>query len=334
MRDLYECYNNFDKYEKITSKLISRSFVQVPRLTIFIPTYQRAKTLEMTVQSAINQSYKGEYEILIVNNDPNADLNEIKAMLSKWNSSRVAYYVNLENIGLCGNWNRGIELARSKYVSMIHDDDILSPYFVEKIIDEIDDENVGVIGVDYISFTSQNLPKFQVPLKRLSRRKIMRQSFFFGRYINIAGITVKRELALQIGGYSEEYYPNEDTVFIYQAVLRSKVININFPLAGYRQEVNLSLKPGVMEQIIYLTEQTRRCIAKHEFFAAAWMKFFDAEFLYQYVEGANQYWKMELDHNSLFKICGLNKEVNTIRLHIARIVELVEKMFGKVMEAK
>ena len=73
---------------------------------------------------------------------------------------------------------------------------------------------------------------------------------------------------------------------------------------------------------------------KHEFFAAAWMKFFDAEFLYQYVEGANQYWKMELDHNSLFKICGLNKEVNTIRLHIARIVELVEKMFGKVMEAK
>ena len=110
--------------------------------------------------------------------------------------------------------------------------------------------------------------------------------------------------------------------------------NINFPLAGYRQEVNLSLKPGVMEQIIYLTEQTRRCIAKHEFFAAAWMKFFDAEFLYQYVEGANQYWKMELDHNSLFKICGLNKEVNTIRLHIARIVELVEKMFGKVMEAK
>lgn len=60
MRDLYECYNNFDKYEKITSKLISRSFVQVPRLTIFIPTYQRAKTLEMTVQSAINQSYKGE----------------------------------------------------------------------------------------------------------------------------------------------------------------------------------------------------------------------------------------------------------------------------------
>ena len=42
-------------------------------------------------------------------------------------------YVNKENIGMIGNWNRGFELANTKYVAMLHDDDMLADIYLEEI---------------------------------------------------------------------------------------------------------------------------------------------------------------------------------------------------------
>ncbi|MBP1550098.1 MAG: glycosyltransferase family 2 protein, partial [Oscillospiraceae bacterium] len=264
------------------------------------PTYKRAETLLVTINSVLAQVGDINYELLIVNNSSAEEAEETREIIKKIASEKIFYYENRENIGLCGNWNMGVELARSEYVAMIHDDDLLSPYFLKSVLTAIEKNNKpGIIGVDYYNFNTDNMPEFTAA-SDLTYRKLTKKSFFFGRNINIAGMTVRKDLFYEIGGYSEDYYPNEDTNLIYQALLKDSVININHPLAGYRKECNLSLADGTMKKIIITMENTRRNIALHEKFAENWMKMFDREFLYMYIIGANKTWNLDIDYTEIF----------------------------------
>ena len=329
MRDIYTFYNSFEIYKDIKSDLVIEGRVDNPKITIFIPTYKRADTLEVTVKSALSQITDSEFEILIVNNDPEEGCQETKELLERIADKRIYYYENRDNIGLCGNWNRGIELSRSEYVSMIHDDDILSPYFVDAVLKAIEDTHAGILGVDYFNFTSMNMPIFTSPTK-LKYSYISKQSFFFGKYINIAGMTVRRDLVLALGGYSEEYYPNEDTILIYQAIIQDNVIKINHPLAGYRKEINLSLSDGTMRNIVLIMEKTRRNIAKQEEFAEKWMRKYDKEFLYQYILGANNSWGVDLNYKDIFEEVGmLGERPSKIKLLLMKIEMRIYSLGGR-----
>lgn len=325
MRDLYHFHDNFSENRNVSSRCVIKGQVSEPELSIFIPTFRREDTLFETVKSAINQETNHIYEIIIVSNDPEQG-SYISEKLKSLNCSRIYYYINCQNIGLCGNWNRGIELARSDYVSMIHDDDILSPFFVDCMVRAIHDNNSpGIIGVNNHSFSSSfALPAFCRPFSSLKYRSVTKRSFFYGQYICIAGMTVRRSLLFKIGGYSEAYYPNEDTNLIYQALLLDSVINIEFELAGYRKERNLSLSKGTMEKTIILLEETRRCIAKHELFAKRWMNAFDREYLYAYIEGANMYWNLNIDYKAIFAVYGMKlKKPSSFSLQIMGLLRRV-----------
>lgn len=102
-------------------------------LTIAIPTYKRPKYLAQAIDSAVQQKNVDlNYEIIVVNNDPETDLKDIE---SRYQNSDVpvTFYVNERNLGMIGNVNRCIELANGEYIAYLHDDDILLPNYVEKI---------------------------------------------------------------------------------------------------------------------------------------------------------------------------------------------------------
>lgn len=327
--DIYERVNHFQRYAHVKSREIISNKVEKPFFTIMIPTYKRASTLEVSLQSALQQVDADDYEILVVNNDPEGDTGETRELLEKISDTRVAYYVNEENIGLCGNWNRSIDLAKGKYIVMLHDDDLISPWCLQSLRQAIQEKNhPGIIGVGYHNFNSKALPEFEKP-NRLAYRDLTKKSFFFGRNINIAGMTFRKDVALEIGGFADYYYPNEDTIFIYQGILHSSVINIENILAGYRIEMNATLSGDTLQNIILLTEKTRRCIAKHEAFAGRWMRHFDSEYFYQYVDGANRHWSLDMDYRELCNLAGVPyKKINRCKYMLMHLLEYMECLLG------
>ena len=319
MRDFYEYRDKIKTYKNVKSVLAVEGKIEKPDITIFIPTYKRAETLMVSVESAINQVGNYNYEILIVNNDPDGINGNSRELVENLNNEKIYYYVNEENIGLCVKRNGGIELARHKYVGMIHWDDILIPWFLAAMMPSIKaTEEPEILGVSFVKFDSSNMPEFRKPVN-LRYRNVTKKSYFFGKYINIAGMTVKREFILKLGGYADEYLPNEDSVLIYQVLLEGRVVNIESILAGYRQEMNLTLSGDTMKRIIEEVEYTRRVIAKHESFAATWMRYFDKEYLYRYVIGANRHWGLNIDPYEIYEMVGLPKKpINKIKYVIMR----------------
>lgn len=325
--DLYLPLKSFEKYRNVNTELVLGSrTAKTPFFSIMIPTYKRADTIVLSVNSALNQLGFDDYEIVIVDNDPQGAYGETKEFLSQLKTQKMCYYVNQKNIGLCGNWNRCVEFCRGQYIVMLHDDDILSPYCLKTLYDVIiKTNNPTVLGVGYHIFQKDSVPDFK-KTERVSFHYIEKEDFFWGESVNIAGLAFRRDFINSMGGFADEYYPNEDSYFIYQAIVHGQVVKIEQQLAGYRVENNLSIKGDTLKEIICMTEKMRENIALYESFAQRFMKYFDTEYLYEYIQGANQYWSQHLDCQQIFEACHMKrKKINFFKIVYIKIKLLFYK---------
>lgn len=314
--DIYTPLDSFHKYEHVGTELILGSMnEQEPFFSIMIPTYNRVDTIIAAVESALGQIGFDNYEVVIADNDPEGMNGETKAFLTSLSSGKIRYYVNNKNIGMCGNWNRCIEMCRGKYIVMLHDDDMLGPYCLKTLYEVIlKSDHPTVLGVGYEVFGDNRRPQFYKPDK-VSFQYINKKDFFFGESLNIAGMTFERDFIYKMGGFADEYYPNEDSYFIYQAIVHGRVVRIPYVLAGYRVEDNLSLKDDTLEKIIYMTEKMRENISLYEPFAKRFMEKYDLEYLYDYIQGANRYWSANISCESIFNRCDMRRrKINYFKL--------------------
>lgn len=110
-----------------------------PAVTIAITTYKRPGLLIEAVRSALAQDFDRPFEIAIFDNDPlstgTAALLERVPQLSKRN---FRYIVNSENLGVFGNFNRCIAMARAPWLTILQDDDLLDDNYLRLMFDEID----------------------------------------------------------------------------------------------------------------------------------------------------------------------------------------------------
>ncbi|WP_165220977.1 glycosyltransferase family 2 protein [Aquisphaera insulae] len=90
-------------------------------VTIAIPTCNGAKHVEATVRSILDQ--RGVPFDLILSDDHSDDdtVERVRALAG----SRVRISVNGERLGLAGNWNRCVELCRTPFIAIVHQDDVL-----------------------------------------------------------------------------------------------------------------------------------------------------------------------------------------------------------------
>ena len=98
-----------------------------PLVSFVIPTYKNYKFLYNAIDSILNQSNElFSYEIIVISNNPDADLTEF---IEKYKNNSIKFYMNQENYGQTGNINLGTSMARGRYVSYLHDDDLLLPNY-------------------------------------------------------------------------------------------------------------------------------------------------------------------------------------------------------------
>lgn len=101
-------------------------------VSICIPTYNGARYLEACLDSVLGQTYE-DIEILAVDDGSTDATFEI---LERYAASdqRIRLVRNKHNLGLVGNWNRCIEMARGKWIKFLFQDDLLEPTCIEKML--------------------------------------------------------------------------------------------------------------------------------------------------------------------------------------------------------
>lgn len=252
MRD---CYKDWAHVE---SRLDAKSGEPDPPLvTIAIPTFKRPQLLAEAVASALAQRFDGTVEILIVDNDP--DSMGAAALLDRVGGvGKFRYFVNNENLGMFGNWNRCISLARSEWVTILNDDDLLDPDFLSQMFATLRrDPGIDGIVCRKRSF-DQRVEKGPEPspfrragkqavletsFRRQSSRRIGPDKFFWGALLgNGGGFLFRKRCAEAIGGYYAEEFPSADQWFYVRFADRFHLRQHRAILASIRTAENESMR--------------------------------------------------------------------------------------------
>lgn len=258
--DFFQVVDNFAKTAHIPSiPIIECKLDFIPKITIAIPTYKRPELLKVALDSAINQTGFTEYEIIVVDNNPERNC-ATERLLKTYSDKRLSYYKNIENIGMFGNWNRCIELARGEYFTNLNDDDTLSEEYLKLVIEVISkNAKIDSIVVAYQVIDSEG--KIISEKKKLKSKtsKIIALDLFFGN-INPGslGILFSKKTLLNIGGYDETYYPSSDYIFLVKYLANfENVFYLNKILTNYRMAVNESNNTTTLQGFIDVDKKIR-----------------------------------------------------------------------------
>jgi len=101
-----------------------------PKVSICVPTYNRAAILPYAVNSVLAQTYP-DFELLICDD---ASPDNTAEVVAQWSDSRIRYIRHPQNIKRSRNMRSGYEAAKGEYFVKFDDDDALTPSFLEKTV--------------------------------------------------------------------------------------------------------------------------------------------------------------------------------------------------------
>jgi glycosyltransferase involved in cell wall biosynthesis len=264
--DIFEIKDNFKEWSHVPSQLIFDNIPDFkPTVSIMIPTYRRPALLEEAIESALNQMTEVPFEVVVVDNesDDREVAAQVEAVIKKFTGKNIRYFRNSQNIGMFGNWNRCIELARGKYISILNDDDLLSPEFIEKSSQHLNDNReTGAVVADFIKLQDGREIKIfpNTWLRHLDRRFFWQGDQSFLRYKSFVignripgtlGVLGRKTAFISRGGFNQNLYPIADYIFWILFSKQHKVYLINEELCTYRWEVNESQRPEISEAFDY-----------------------------------------------------------------------------------
>lgn len=244
--DFFEIEDNFAKTAHVPSKCIIESRLDFePQFTIAIPTFKRPDLLREALDSALNQTDYSNYEVVVVDNNPERDCDTEK-LLKSYDVPNLRYYKNSENLGMTGNWNRLYTIAKGEWVIMLHDDDVLCDNYLKSINALISNVkfNVDVVYPSYVTFNKLTDISSEINKDfKLLYRKIETIDFLWVNFIGAPiGMCVKKSVVLKINGFDQNYFPSIDYHFYVKLSRNFKSIQIfGNPICLYRVEANESI---------------------------------------------------------------------------------------------
>lgn len=218
---------------------------QATRFSVVIPARNGQQFLRDTIASVIAQTRPFD-EILVID-DASVDGTRHIATAPEV-QGRVAYRYNPVATGFVDAWNRAVQYASGEFVTILHQDDLLDPRYVEIVDSAIKlYPHAGHIycGCNYIDGAGAIIRSTETPSREpvLYTGKQYAHNYLTGVLLNrhihrCPGVTTRRELLLHRCTYRKEAGHIADDDFFLRVGAFTDVVGIAAPLASYREHPN------------------------------------------------------------------------------------------------
>jgi glycosyltransferase involved in cell wall biosynthesis len=98
----------------------------LPKISVIIPTFNRAALIGDAIQSVIAQTYL-DWEAIVIDD---GSMDDTRSVVENFADPRIRYLYQ-ENKGLPGARNTGIRSARGEYIAFLDSDDLFMPHKLE-----------------------------------------------------------------------------------------------------------------------------------------------------------------------------------------------------------
>jgi glycosyltransferase involved in cell wall biosynthesis len=208
-----------------------------PKISICIPTFNRSDLLKKTLISVMRQTAK-LYEIIVADNCSDDDTADVAKSFPG-----VMYYRNERNLGLAGNSNRCIQLAKGDFVTILHSDDLIAPHWHEYWLSVLSRYKNSDVAVFFSSiFTIDSYERAKVVYRITSKERVLPagESFKFLWSRNMCGlpasgsIIFRKSIFSEIGGYVEELTTEADALLVLRILNKYSIFHSPRLLYAFR----------------------------------------------------------------------------------------------------
>lgn len=211
-RDFLEIKSQYRKWDSIKTECLFGNRVGDALLTIIIPVYDHPfELMKRAVNSVLYQRCDYSYQILIIDDFAGRkEESNFEKYIRELDDNRIIYYKNEKNIGVFGNWNRGIELAKSKWVTILHTDDFYKSNYLQamkSIVDkhpEIDQLACKYKLVNLADKTLNFNEEYQSNSGTAKVYKVSYLDYLYEMYTSVKGAWFKRDALIEIGGFRSQ----------------------------------------------------------------------------------------------------------------------------------
>lgn len=113
-----------------------------PVITYAIPYYRGLDYLQRAIQSVLNQQ-NSKWLLYVLDDCGGEDAEEL---VSSFQDDRITYLRNDHNMGLAGNWNKGLSLATTDLITLLHADDELEETYTDEVVSLMSRHSNAVAG--------------------------------------------------------------------------------------------------------------------------------------------------------------------------------------------
>jgi glycosyltransferase involved in cell wall biosynthesis len=175
------------------------------KLSVIIPTYNKAKLLEKTIHALLGQDLnKSDWEVVVV--DDGSSDNTKDVLNSFLNLSEYNFKVASPdgNIGRARARNFGADSAVGKWLLFLDDDIIAPPELLSGHLSMLEaDGDFGLIGLVATSEDVIDAPHFYYIDSRGAAK--ISKGYVPGKYLVTQNCSVPREMFIDVGGFDEKF---------------------------------------------------------------------------------------------------------------------------------
>ena len=219
----------------------------MPTVSVVIPNYNHQRFLRKRIESVLQQTYQ-DFELILLDD---CSTDDSRSILSQYvDDPRVRLEFNDVNSGSTyKQWNKGVRLARGKYLWIAESDDYADEEFLERLVRILENDYTvayaycrswHVTADDQLQGFHDNYGPYQGPRGwatdyRVDGRQECRDYFLFMNPVSNASAAVFRKSAYElVGGADESLIVCGDWKLWASVALTGHIAYLSKPLNYYR----------------------------------------------------------------------------------------------------
>jgi glycosyltransferase involved in cell wall biosynthesis len=194
-------------HKSIGKKADKQTYHYPVKVSVILPTYNRARYIGDSIRSVISQTYTN-IEIIVVDDGSNDDSGKI---ISSFQDSRIKYFYQ-ENQGRSVARNYALRIARGEYITFQDSDDLYLSNKIELQVNYLDTHpETAMVYTSAYCIDGEGITlnyKYEATVSGFIYKKI---AFFLPVTITLPTVMARREVFDKVGGFDEKMHRFEDT---------------------------------------------------------------------------------------------------------------------------
>lgn len=244
-----------------------------PKVSVIIPTHNRAHLIGRSIQSVLNQTYQ-DFEIIVVDDGSTDNTREVIKEFQR-KDKRIKYIKHSKNKGGSAARNTGIKTSRGEYIAFQDSDDEWFPEKLERQMGFFKNmpAEVGIVYTDMWRITG-NIKKYLYSPEIMPKDKIIYEQaldYSVGN-IGIQTSLIKKEVFAKAGMFDEKFPRFIDLEFFIRLSKYYYFFHINEPLVNYfdadkgissNTKALITARKLILEKYFEDIKKDKKILAKH-----------------------------------------------------------------------